>query len=84
MALIVPFHFINESKIVIYIFSSLLFMLINGIVFWEDTTRYRRWNNYYRNNSNSKKSWFFVAISVIGTVSWFFLPLLLKVDKLSF
>lgn len=24
------------------------------------------------------KNWFFVAISIIGTLSWFFLPLLLK------
>lgn len=78
MVLIAPFHFAHEAKVVIYIYASLLLLLINGIVFWEDTKRYRRWNNYYRNHSNNKKNWLFVAISVIGTVGWFFLPLLLK------
>lgn len=78
MLLIAPFHFINENKIVVYICVSLLFMFINEIVFWEDTKRCRRWDNHYRNNSNNKKSWFFVAISVIGTISWFILPFLLK------
>ena len=29
-------------------------------------------------NNNNRKNCFFVAISIIGTVSWFFLPLLLK------
>ena len=29
-------------------------------------------------NNNNRKNWFFVAISIIGTLSWFFLPLLLK------
>lgn len=78
ITLIAPFHFIREAKIVIFIVGTILFMLINEIVFWDDTKRYRRWDNHYRNNNTNRKNWFFVAISIIGTVSWFFLPLLLK------
>ena len=78
MALIAPFPFVNDNKLLIYLSCSILFIVINEIVFWDETKRYRRWNNHYRNNGNNRKSWFFVAISIIGTVSWFFLPLLLK------
>ena len=78
MALIAPLSFVNDNKILIYLSCSILFIFINEIVFWDGTKRYRRWNNHYRNNNNNRKNCFFVAISIIGTVSWFFLPLLLK------
>ena len=74
MVLIAPLSFVNDNKILIYLSCSILFIFINEIVFWDETKRYRRWNNHYRN----RKNWFFVAISIIGTLSWFFLPLLLK------
>mgnify|MGYP000758578428 FL=1 len=77
MVLIAPFSFVSDNKILIYLSCSILFIFINEIVFWDETKRYRRWNNHYRNNNN-RKNWFFVAISIIGTLSWFFLPLLLK------
>lgn len=78
MVVIAPSGFVNETKLLVYLFASLLFMLINGLVFWEETKRYRRWNNHYRNNNNNRKNWFFVVLSVIGVASWFFLPFLLK------
>lgn len=77
MALIAPFSFVYGNKILIYLCCSILFVFINEIVFWDETKRYRRWNNHYRNNNN-RKNWFFVAISIIGTIIGFFLPLLLK------
>lgn len=78
MVLIVPLCVVNEAKVIIYIFTSIVFWFINEIFFWENTKRYRRWNNHYRHNNSNKKNYFFVTISIIGTVSWFFLPLLLK------
>lgn len=78
MVLIAPFSFVNDNKILIYLSCSILFIFINEIVFWDDTKRYRRWDNHYRNNNTNRKNWFFVAISIIGIVSWLFLPLLLK------
>ena len=59
MALIAPLPFVNDNKILIYLSCSVLFIFINEIVFWDETKRYRRWNNHYRNNNNNRKSWFF-------------------------
>ena len=59
MALIAPFPFVNDNKLLIYLSCSILFIVINEIVFWDETKRYRRWNNHYRNNGNNRKSWFF-------------------------
>ncbi len=78
MTLIAPIHFVQEAKYVAFLSVSILFMLINEIVFWDETKRYRRWDNHYRNNNTNRKNWLFVAISIIGIVSWLFLPLLLK------
>lgn len=64
MALIAPFPFVNDNKILIYLSCSVLFIFINEIVFWDETKRYRRWNNHYRNNNNNRKSWFFVVIGL--------------------
>ncbi len=59
MALIAPFPFVNDNKILIYLCCSILFVFINEIVFWDETKRYRRWNSHYRNNNNNRKNWFF-------------------------
>lgn len=58
MVLIAPFSFVNDNKILIYLSCSILFIFINEIVFWDETKRYRRWNNHYRNNNNNRKNWF--------------------------
>ena len=39
MALIAPIHFVHEAKYVAFLSVSILFMLINEIVFWDDTKR---------------------------------------------
>lgn len=37
MALIAPFPFVNDNKILIYLSCSVLFIFINEIVFWDET-----------------------------------------------
>ena len=41
MALIAPFPFVNDNKLLIYLSCSILFIVINEIVFWDETKRYR-------------------------------------------
>ena len=86
-ALLIPFIALLpitiKDKVVAYLIGCIVFLLVNEfLVFAPDTKRYRRWDNNYRNNSNIRKNWFFVAISIIGTLSWFFC-LKIIIDKLS-
>ena len=76
-ALLIPFiellPITIKDKVVACLIGFTAFWLVNEfLVFSPDTKRYRRWDNNYRNNSNIRKNCFFVAISIIGTLSWFF------------
>lgn len=57
---------------------SALFLLANIIVFWEDTHRFRHWDNLYRNLQTESRNKRYVLLSVAGTLLFFIGPVLIR------
>ena len=74
MALIAPLPFVNDNKILIYLSCSVLFIFINEIVFWDEQKDTEGGTTITGTITTTGKVGFLVAISIIGTVSWFLPP----------
>lgn len=53
------------------LYLSALFLLVNIIVFWEDTRRFRHWDHLYRNGQTESRNKRYVLLSLAGTLLFF-------------